>query len=349
MAKRLPPRLEPDTSGNFYAVYSEGGRSRRKSLRTKDLFRAEHRFEGWLEAKRKAQLVEDDPYVEDCLDYWMDQWIRGRMMTEDRYVSVVNNLKEYFGKMRVGQITRKDSATYIELRRSAQITGRIGWGAANSTIQHEMKELIACFNFMRKKVEPRERRLPEHIIPFIEPPEASPPRNRVFSPDELDRLWQYATAPENCRARECRFIVLAMETAQRKSAIIELQWPQVNLDIGKGRIFFNPEGRAQTRKVRPPLPVSSRLRPLLEQYQAEKTSEFVLDSTTDVQYGLKRIADGLGIKGLTPHVFRHTWATNAALAGKDMAKVAAFMGDTEDTVRKNYIHLTPDYLDDVVS
>ena len=115
------------------------------------------------------------------------------------------------------------------------------------------------------------------------------------------------------------------------------------------RDSFNPEGRAQTRKVRPPLPVSSRLRPLLEQYQAEKTSEFVLDSTTDVQYGLKRIADGLGIKGLTPHVFRHTWATNAALAGKDMAKVAAFMGDTEDTVRKNYIHLAPDYLDDVVS
>ena len=357
MAKRLPPRLEPDASGNYYAVYSEGGRSRRKSLRTKDLFRAEHRFEGWLEAKRKAQLVEDDPYVEDCLDYWMDQWIKGQMMTENRYVSVVRNLKTYFGKMRVSQITRKDSVTYIQLRRTAQIASRKGWGATGSTINHELKELIACFNFMRRKVEPRERRLPDHMVPFIQPPDPSPPRDRVLTSDEWERLWNFSAnlvwngqgrVASNRASRVGRFICLAMETAQRKSAITELQWSQIRLDLGRGLIFFNPEGRKQTIKKRPPLPVSSKLRPLLERFHSERINDFVLDKTTDVHESVKRVAQELNIEGLSPHVFRHTWATNAALAGKDISKIAAFMGDSEETVRKNYIHLTPEYLSDVV-
>ena len=47
-------------------------------------------------------------------------------------------------------------------------------------------------------------------------------------------------------------------------------------------------------------------------------------------------------------MFRHTWATNAVIDGKPIEQVAAFLGDTVDTVRKNYIHLTPDYLRSVV-
>jgi predicted transcriptional regulator len=36
------------------------------------------------------------------------------------------------------------------------------------------------------------------------------------------------------------------------------------------------------------------------------------------------------------------------MEGKTIEKIAQFLGDTEETVRKNYIHLTPDYLEDVV-
>ena len=80
------------------------------------------------------------------------------MLSEDRYPAVVANLNKYFGNMRVSEITRKDSAKYIELRRNGFISGN-SRGAADSTIYHEMKELIAAFNFMTSKVEPRERRL----------------------------------------------------------------------------------------------------------------------------------------------------------------------------------------------
>ena len=63
---------------------------------------------------------------------------------------------------------------------------------------------------------------------------------------------------------------------------------------------------------------------------------------------VKAIGRELKIDGLSPHVFRHTWATRAVERGVVIGKVAAFLGDNEETVRKNYIHLSPDYLRDAL-
>ena len=54
--------------------------------------------------------------------------------------------------------------------------------------------------------------------------------------------------------------------------------------------------------------------------------------------------EDLGIENASPHTFRHTWATHAAEDGIPMHTIAAFLGDTERTVQKNYQHLSPDYL-----
>mgnify|MGYP002823647038 CR=1 FL=1 len=155
----------------------------------------------------------------------MEQWIRGRMLSESRYPAVVKNLNAYFGKMRVSQITRADSATYIELRQTAQIERNC---ASPSTIHHEMTKLKAAFNFMLKVVEPKERRLDAKQIPFIEPPAKSAPRDRVLSNEELNLLVNHCaylrTSLSNPRRlgqlqshRVCKvakFINIAMETAQ---------------------------------------------------------------------------------------------------------------------------------------
>ena len=352
MSKRLPPRLQPDTNGNFYVHFTRDGRSQRQSLRTKNLFEAEARFNGWLEAYQKEQLVEVDPVIEQCLDLWMDQWIVGRMLSEKRYPAVVNNLNAFFGKMRVSEVERHHARTYRELRQS----GRIGSNcAANATVRHELKKLRACLRFMAERVEPRERRISFDIIPYIDVPENSAPRNRVLSAEEADRIYHFCkdlTWNANGRAysnrlhRVGRFCVIAMETAQRKSAICELTWDQVDLD--RGTINFLPTGRLQTIKRRPAVPISTRLRPVLERSREEAENEYVLDSPADVHSGIKQLAAELRIDGLSAHVFRHTWATRAVERGVPLSKVAAFLGDTEKTVRENYMHLSPDYLRDVV-
>ena len=357
MSKAMQPRIRPNKAGNYYVLYNKNGRSRTDSLRTKDVSVAAARFQGWLDGHRIETGVSDDPIISDILEWWMDQWIRGRMLSEDRYPSVVKNLNKYFGNMRVSEITRKDSAKYIELRRNGFISGN-SRGAADSTIYHEMKELIAALNFMTSKVEPRERRLLKEFLPFIEVCQKSPARDRVLSKDELNALQIKCTnhvfngpgsRPTNRISRISRFVWLAIETAQRKTAILELKWSQVDFEMGKrGLIFFNPEGRNQTSKRRPPLPISPKLLEVLKFAYDQKVSDYVLDKPTGLDYQITKVGEEVGIDRLHAHLFRHTWATHRAMEGKTIEKIAQFLGDTEETVRKNYIHLTPDYLEDVV-
>ena len=40
----------------------------------------------------------------------------------------------------------------------------------------------------------------------------------------------------------------------------------------------------------------------------------------------------------------NSWATNKIMAGENIKDVAEFMGDTEESVRRNYEHLDPEYL-----
>ena len=65
-----------------------------------------------MEAHNKDFVVEADPKINDCLDWWFEQWIEGRMLSEARYPSVISNLKSYFGRMRVSQVTKLDSHEY---------------------------------------------------------------------------------------------------------------------------------------------------------------------------------------------------------------------------------------------
>lgn len=351
MSQKLPARLHRGKNDRWYVVYTENGRSQRASLRTTDLQVAEARFEGWRKQRDLDIVVHENPTIEYCLDLWMEGWVKDRMITQDRYPSIVKNLNAYFGKMPVYDVKREHSKAYYELRS----TGTIGRSkATNSTIRLELQRLRAALRFMAERVEPTELRLQQDKLPYIELPHASPPRNRVLSEEEVQLLRSTCSnmvingqgrRRSNRMARIARFVMMALETAQRKSAITELKWNQVMFD--RNIIQFNPEGRLQTQKKRPTIPISPVLRPVLERAKEEAINDFVLDHTGGVYEPLKKLGKDLGIDGLHPHVFRHTWATRAVMRGVSFDKVAMFLGDREKTVRENYAHLAPDYLADV--
>lgn len=352
MSEQKPPRIKRSQHGTWYVHYAEDGRSQRQSLGTKDQKEAESRLAGWLEQRDLDEQLCADPTISFILDTWYDQWIDGRMESQVRYPSIIKNIKKYFGEMPVSSVLRKHSVDYAKMREK----GIIGTGpAAPSTIRKEMSSLRAALNFMVNRVEPKERRIPQGIIPYVELPKGSPPRERVFTREELRMIHCYCLVDRNRQvtgskeriSREGRFCIIAKETAQRKSAIQELKWSQVDFD--KKIIRFNPKGRIQTSKKRPALPISDLLMVLLKIAYEERINDFVLDSKTSVHYGVKRIFADLGIEDASPHTFRHTWATHAIEDGISISKVAEFLGDEEETVKKNYKHLQPDYLRDVIN
>jgi len=281
--------------------------------------------------------------------------VKGRMASENRYHAIIKNLNKFFGHKRISEITRRHSVEYGLLRYS----GEIGQNkAANGTVRRELQSLRACFTFLQKRVEPRERRISQKIIPYLELPPEGLPRDRVFTHEELQTMRDFLQnhcdqnslpriiAKSNRLSRLARFVNLAIETAQRKTSILELTWSRVNFE--NNIITFLPEGKAQTTKRRVPLPISSRLRTVLELAYEQRITDYVLDRKTSIDYDLLKMGQATKISGVTAHVFRHTWATHKAMQGVPIEKIAMFLGDTEKTVRKNYLHLTPDYLRDVV-
>lgn len=357
---RKPARLEQQPNGRWYVVYAEGRRSKRTSLRTNDLATAQARYNRWLNTYDLDKNVELDPTISKCLGLWYTQWIVGtsempRMITADkkcnRYEAIINNLYAHFGDIRISEAKREHSVEYINLRRK----GVIGTcPAANGTIRLELQRLRACFRHMVERVEPREQRLSLDQIPYVELPPESLPRERVLDEDEVALIREVCPnlvltgqgrRPSNRLSRVGRFAMIALETAQRKTAILELKWDQV--DFENNKIHFNPKGRTQTNKKRPTVPISPILKPVLERAREEAHSAYVLDKTTQIDSALKSLANDLEIPGLHAHVFRHTWATRAVTRGVPLMKVALFLGDTVKTVEKNYAHLQPDYLEDV--
>lgn len=348
--KQLPPRLK-EVDGNWYVFFSEGGRSQRTSLRTDDLSVAQGRFQGWLEAREKYKAALKSPNFELAFKLYKEQHVDRRTASPETLGFVGSQLNWFFGDMRLEDITAKDVLSYTDKRlrgvkgaKDAQGNAITKRAVSPGTVRKELTIMRAVFNFMVKRVEPKELRCDPRMLCYIELPPRPAPRQRVLSEDELEHLRQLCRpADEPARIdRLHRYIWLLMETGARAGAIRELTWEQVDLD--NGFIKLNPWGREQTKKRRPTVPISDQLRPILERSFRQRTTEFVLDHPGAIRKSFDRFMEKHRFEGVTAHIFRHTFATRLAQNGVSMVEISQLLGDQLTTVEKNYLHYSPEYL-----
>jgi integrase len=83
---------------------------------------------------------------------------------------------------------------------------------------------------------------------------------------------------------------------------------------------------------------------VLERAYSERASVYVLDHPGDIRASFETLVKASGLKDVTPHVLRHTWATRAAQAGVPMREIADWLGDTIQTVERHYYKRSPHYL-----
>jgi integrase len=138
------------------------------------------------------------------------------------------------------------------------------------------------------------------------------------------------------------FIEIAVATAARSGAILDLTWPQIDFD--KKLIDF---GRGWGNKRRTVVPINDELYESLKTAKELAQSNFVIEyhgkQVASVKCGFRRLCKGCDIKA-SPHVLRHTAATWLVTDGVPLAEVARLLGDSEKTVEKVYGKHAPDYL-----
>lgn len=327
----MTPKLIRQKNAMFYAVWSEDGRSKRRSLRTSDREIAEVRFADWLR-DRRAPAAQSGPVT--AADAWAAYVTTKNASAAGRHAW--GNLSRAFEAKRVDRIRPADALAYLRAREA----GRIGRPAVASTVRKELAWLQAVLNNAAAL-----GLVPASAVPSLPLPPAAAPRSRWLTRDEVGLLLAEASAPrrdppDGRLTRLELFTRIALETGARKTAILELTWDRVDLDAGV--IHFAVEGEVYSKKRRASVPISAALRPTLERALEEADGLLVMGTSSDIWRQFTRCATRAGLAGVTPHTLRHTAATHMARGGVPLWQIAKILGNTLAVVEKTYAKWAPD-------
>ena len=244
-----------------------------------------------------------------------------KTVAHDRALIAIRNLSPLY------QCTTRNVSKYIE----PYIHRR---GAAPGTINRELTVLQAAlrWSFKRGDID---------FLPAIPRLPSPPPRSQFLTQPQITALLDAAKPYPHVDT----FIRIALMTGQRKEAILSLRWDQV--DFETGLVDFNDAKAlfAHRRKGRGVVPMSDALRDLLLGLDH--------DSCHVIHHKKKRIRDfrvvwtrlmkqtGLDI---TPHVLRHTVATQLAMKNVPMPQISRLLGHRNTSITERvYAKYSPEF------
>jgi integrase len=147
------------------------------------------------------------------------------------------------------------------------------------------------------------------------------------------------------------FIILAVTTGARMSALLDLRWEQV--DFKHRTINFNAPSREQTNKRRPEVPINGRAYEALEEAARGALTDQVIEWDGKQVRSIKkaiRMAARRSAIPCSPHVFRHTAGVWMAQADVPMQKISQFLGHTSTRVtERTYARYSPSFMKDAAA
>lgn len=330
-------QLEKHENGTYYVHWTDGRRSKRVSTRTKDLAAAKVFLAQWLLMEKEQPAPGAVFTVADLWALYNGKHIERNVASPETADFSWKNLEPHFGKLTLAEVTQDVVEKYEEKRKS----GKIGRKSVSSTVRRELIALRACFNWC---AEPKRRIIDPKTLPVFDLPEDGEPRDRWLRLEEIQRLHKAAVELRrgDRLSRGERFLWLALETAARKEAILQLTWDRVDFETGV--IHYDVPGRKQTKKRRAAPPISSGLRAVLERAYEERRGDLVMDNGAEVWRLIKNIADRAKVADVSPHVLRHTAATHMARNGVPLYHIAGVLGNSLAMVEKVYAKHAPEAL-----
>lgn len=310
--------------GNWYAVWSDDtGATQRRSLRTEDRDEAERR----LIDLKAAMAAPPGSTVGAIVQAYLDEK-KGMIRDHARLENGWKQARAKFGHLRPDQITRELCREYAAERREQgeRLRGR---PTGDATILKEMNVIRQALNWRGVQGA------------VFEAPSAPPPRDRYLTKEEFQRLL------DGCAMPHIRlFMVLALSTAGRKSAILQLTWDRVDFERGQIRLGVVGE---RNRKGRALVPMTERARVELKAAKDAAVTPYCIEyaggPVLNIKKGFAAAVERAGLKDVTPHDLRHSAAVWMAESGVPIDEIAQFLGHTDPRITyRVYARYSPDYL-----
>jgi len=162
---------------------------------------------------------------------------------------------------------------------------------------------------------------------------------RCLSEEEVRRLLE---AAEGTVYRD--IILVFLNTGMRRSEMGFLRWEDVDFERGVIRLRSHEERRLKTHQERV-IPMNETTREILQRWRRKTgRSKYVFATprgkprVNNISREVKRIAEKAGVKGVSPHVFRHTFASELVRKGEDISRVQELLGHSTITTTQIYLH-----------
>jgi integrase len=300
------------------------------------------------EAVLRQKLARGSPIAEataeraQTFEEFVPRWVEAYVLPNNKFSEqrakrgvLRNALVPYFGKKRMGEIT----SYHIERFKGQQLKS----GLAKSTIRNHLTVLNKCLACAYEWLKL------DGVPPKTKWPKCPTPETRYLSADECELLLAHA------RGMVREMILTALRTGMRQGEIKGLQWQSIDWET---RSVVIQHSFCDVRKVLD-TPKSNRSRyiPLDVDvfellYRRKKTSGFVfLDSDNGKPFNSPRlnlrlamVCRAAGVKRVTWHVLRHTFATQLAMKGTPLNIVQALLGHASITTTMRYAHVAPSAL-----
>lgn len=217
---------------------------------------------------------------------------------------------------------------YIDLQRSR--------GCGNATINKRIQNIIRCYKHLTKL-----GLVPQYEFEYVKLKESLPELVIIDEPT-LKRILKHI---ETLCPKSQLMILLMVSTGARRTELSKIRLDNISLSrnriylvdtkCGKGRyIFFEPTLTELIKTV-----ALGNKTYLFEEADGSHTTPNAISMV------VKRIAAHLNIKGLSPHKFRHTYATMLLKNGANIGAVRLLMGHSSLSVTHRYLDYTSDELE----
>lgn len=169
-------------------------------------------------------------------------------------------------------------------------------------------------------------------VQLVKKPASPPGRNRILSEDEEVRLLEASIPQANRNIYTRPFIIVALETAMRRSEILSLRWQ--DLDFGKRTAFLRMTKNGESRTV----PLSSRAIATLDELPRLDGANVFAVNFPALENNFKRARMRAGLENLRIHDLRHTAATRLAEKLPNVLELSAVTGHKQLNMLKRYYH-----------
>lgn len=336
-----------ELKGRYCAVWYEDGKRRRyrlgvSSKRPQNEGRAA--LTTFARLRDTAQLVEAGPLTIERIfkAYIEDRRQEGKNVKRQEWTW--NLLAPTFGQLMPDDLESKDIEVAGEYR---TICHKYAYdlemkGLARDTIWDRLAYLRTAINWAAK------RKLISSK-PDVWVPQKGKPRDIVIEEDEALKII------ECCRLPHVRlFVLLAIGTGARKTAILQLTWDRVDFERNiidyrrhEKKSILNKAGQKGRSIVEFDLVLELALKEAKEAARSQYVIEWAGGPVKDIKKGLMAAIKRAGLehRGIGAHVLRHSHATWLADENVDMRKIQKMLGHrNQKTTEEIYAKYRRGYL-----